>query len=117
MNSSSSLLPLCSLLLLFTALALLKRYHLTRFSIDSTEIVETVNRSFDKAPLAVVPVFPSLPHGLENLDKIEKGLVKARLAIRHAIITHMHISTRKEEFIPRGVVYRNAYAFHQLSPQ
>lgn len=129
MNASSHSWPLCTILLLFITLALLKRHQSTEFHIYLTE---TVNGSSNKFPLAVAPVPLSVPmpstttkklnhisvhYGRENLRRIEKGLVKARLAIQQAIITHKHISTRKEEFVPRGPVYRNEYAFHQLSRQ
>lgn len=50
-----------------------------------------------------------------SLKIIEVGLAKARAAIREAIRTRRYMSKKKETFIPRGSVYRNPYAFHQLS--
>ncbi|KAA0050111.1 putative glycosyltransferase [Cucumis melo var. makuwa] len=44
---------------------------------------------------------------------IEEGLAEARAAIRQAIVTRNYTSEKEESFIPRGRVYRNAYAFHQ----
>lgn len=50
-----------------------------------------------------------------NLARIEADLVRARAAIREAIRTRKYSSDKNGSFIPRGSIYRNAYAFHQLS--
>lgn len=52
-----------------------------------------------------------------SLVRIEQELGEARVAIRRAIKRRNFtiITSEKEDFIPRGCVYRNAYAFHQLS--
>ena len=50
-----------------------------------------------------------------SAERIEEELAKARAAIRKAIITKNYTSDGKEIYIPRGSVYRNPYAFHQLS--
>ncbi|KAJ7956750.1 Exostosin family protein [Quillaja saponaria] len=49
------------------------------------------------------------------IKRIEEDLAESRAAIRRAIRTRKFSkSSKKEEsFIPRGCVYRNAYAFHQ----
>ncbi|KAF8084254.1 hypothetical protein N665_0727s0021 [Sinapis alba] len=44
---------------------------------------------------------------------IEEGLVKSRVAIREAMRSKKYASEKEETFVPRGTVYRNAYAFHQ----
>ncbi|TYH12412.1 hypothetical protein ES288_A06G065500v1 [Gossypium darwinii] len=48
-----------------------------------------------------------------SLEKVEEGLAKARAAIREAIIVRNYTSYKKETFVPRGIIYRNPYAFHQ----
>ncbi|OUZ99840.1 Exostosin-like [Macleaya cordata] len=47
-----------------------------------------------------------------SLEKIEEGLAKAREAIRQAVRSRNY-SSDGQDFIPRGIVYRNPYAFHQ----
>ncbi|KAK1323546.1 putative glycosyltransferase [Acorus calamus] len=44
---------------------------------------------------------------------MEKSLARARAAIRRAAMNKNYTSNRKQSFIPRGAIYRNAYAFHQ----
>ncbi|TYJ29251.1 hypothetical protein E1A91_A06G058300v1 [Gossypium mustelinum] len=48
-----------------------------------------------------------------SLEKVEEGLAKARAAIREAILVRNYTSYKKETFVPRGIIYRNPYAFHQ----
>ena len=50
---------------------------------------------------------------MSHEKQIEKGLARARAAIREAIRTRNYTSGKEETFIPRGDVYRNPYAFHQ----
>ena len=51
-----------------------------------------------------------------GMKRIEEDLARARATIRKAIRTRNYTSHDNEEsFIPRGCIYRNAYAFHQLS--
>ncbi|KAL1189137.1 putative glycosyltransferase [Cardamine amara subsp. amara] len=47
---------------------------------------------------------------------IEKGLAKSRAAIREAVRWKKHASDKEETFIPRGAVYRNAFASVSFSP-
>lgn len=50
-----------------------------------------------------------------RLERVDADLAQARAAIRKAILTRNVTSedSRDQDFIPRGSVYRNAYAFHQ----
>ncbi|KAH0970270.1 hypothetical protein GBA52_022426 [Prunus armeniaca] len=50
-----------------------------------------------------------------SLERIEEDLAQARAAIREAIQSRNYKSERTETFIPRGSIYKNPYAFHQLS--
>ncbi|KAF8400601.1 hypothetical protein HHK36_013900 [Tetracentron sinense] len=49
-----------------------------------------------------------------SLKRIEEGLARARAAIRKAVRSRNYTSYKEETFIPRGSIYRNPYAFHQL---
>ena len=46
-----------------------------------------------------------------SVTQIEHSLARARAAIRTAARTRRYISPHHESFIPRGVIYRNPYAF------
>ncbi|GLT29659.1 hypothetical protein SLA2020_045100 [Shorea laevis] len=50
-----------------------------------------------------------------SLERIEDGLAAARAAILEAIRLRNYTSKKEETFILRGDIYRNPYAFHQLS--
>lgn len=51
-----------------------------------------------------------------SFDVVEEGLAKARASIREAILSRNHSNSGKQEdFIPKGSIYRNPHAFHQLS--
>ena len=50
-----------------------------------------------------------------NSERIEEDLVRARAVILKAVHLHNFTSEKEEIFIPRGSIYRNAYAFYQLS--
>ncbi|KAG6769312.1 hypothetical protein POTOM_024936 [Populus tomentosa] len=50
-----------------------------------------------------------------GFERIEDGLARARDAILRAIRSRNSSSYKKGSYIPRGVIYRNQYAFHQLS--
>lgn len=52
---------------------------------------------------------------IQKRGGIEKGLTNARASIRRAILSRNYSSSEGEEFVPRGAVYRNPYAFYQLS--
>ena len=45
--------------------------------------------------------------------QIEKGLARARAAIKETIRSRNYTSGKEETFIPRADVYRNPYAFHK----
>ncbi|XP_037497758.1 probable glycosyltransferase At5g20260 isoform X2 [Jatropha curcas] len=48
-----------------------------------------------------------------SLERVENGLAKVRASIREAIKTQNYSSYKEETYIPRGILYRNPYAFHQ----
>lgn len=50
------------------------------------------------------------------IEILEEGLAKARAAIRSASRFRRSTSNRStsESYVPKGSVYRNPYAFHQL---
>ncbi|KAJ6699832.1 EXOSTOSIN HEPARAN SULFATE GLYCOSYLTRANSFERASE -RELATED [Salix purpurea] len=50
-----------------------------------------------------------------GFESIEDGLARARDAILRAIRSRNSSSYKKGSYIPRGVIYRNQDAFHQLS--
>lgn len=50
-----------------------------------------------------------------SLERIEEDLAKARASILEAIQSKNYSSEKEESFIPRGSIYKNPYAFHQLS--
>lgn len=45
----------------------------------------------------------------------EYGLARARAAIWQASRSHSYVSNKEEGFVPRGSIYLNPRAFHQLS--
>ncbi|KAI3995637.1 hypothetical protein MKX01_028358 [Papaver californicum] len=47
------------------------------------------------------------------LQRIDNDLARARAAIWKAVRTRNYTSNKVEDFIPRGAIYRNPYAFHQ----
>lgn len=53
--------------------------------------------------------------GSSRLLRIEEDLAEARAAIRGAIRRRNFTSEKEDIFVPKGCVYRNAYAFHRLS--
>ncbi|KAJ6363260.1 hypothetical protein OIU78_003438 [Salix suchowensis] len=60
----------------------------------------------------VVQINTKMKTGFES---IEDGLARARDAILRAIRSRNSSSYKKGSYIPRGVIYKNQYAFHQLS--
>lgn len=57
-------------------------------------------------------------HGMKNmtsLEKIEEGLARARALIQQAIRSKKYTTTMKQSFVPKGSIYLNPHAFHQLS--
>lgn len=54
-------------------------------------------------------------HKKSRIETMEEGLARARAAIRKATRMRNYTSYKKESFVPRGSIYINPYAFHQLS--
>ncbi|XAR70994.1 Xylogalacturonan beta-1,3-xylosyltransferase [Bertholletia excelsa] len=48
-----------------------------------------------------------------KVERVERGLARAREAIKKAVRTRRYQSDKVQIFIPRGSVYRNPFAFHQ----
>ncbi|XP_072954234.1 probable glycosyltransferase At5g20260 [Typha angustifolia] len=119
--SNAYLLPLSALLLLLLLLVTFAIFDHRRGFAEFHDNL-TVNNNTHQPLFAVSSSSLSSPlkdktHSLHNADHtgghIEEGLGKARRSIRRAILSHNYTSNKEEKFIPRGVVYRNAYAFHQ----
>lgn len=58
-------------------------------------------------------------HGRKNLtslERIEDGLARARASIQEAILSTTAVN-EKQSFVPKGDIYLNPHAFHQLSLQ
>lgn len=50
----------------------------------------------------------------DQFEKREESLARARAAIKKAARTRTYTSYKEESYVPRGSVYINPYAFHQL---
>ncbi|KAK7292031.1 hypothetical protein RIF29_07660 [Crotalaria pallida] len=48
-----------------------------------------------------------------SLDRVEQGLAEARASIREAIRLRNYTLSKPLNFIPKGSLYRNPFAFHQ----
>ncbi|KAF5186717.1 Exostosin-like [Thalictrum thalictroides] len=81
--------------------------HLSNEFLNDTTVITTTNSGVSNTTY--------IPRIREksSLNKLEDGLARARTAIREAIRRRNYTSHKKEDFIPRGPVYRNPYAFHQ----
>ncbi|TKY58124.1 glycosyltransferase protein [Spatholobus suberectus] len=55
----------------------------------------------------------SIRRGRSRFMSIEKGLTRARSAIREAARKRSYASFQEGDFLPMGSVYRNPFAFHQ----
>lgn len=53
-------------------------------------------------------------HEMSYSWRIEKGLARARRSIKEAARSRSCRSNTEDEFVPRGSIYINPYAFHQL---
>jgi xylogalacturonan beta-1,3-xylosyltransferase len=49
---------------------------------------------------------------MTSLDRVEESLAEARASIRKAIMSRNYSGN---QFVTKGSIYRNPYAFHQLS--
>jgi xylogalacturonan beta-1,3-xylosyltransferase len=65
--------------------------------------------------LVLVRVTLLLGQKKTDFERIEEGLAQARAAIYRAIRSQNSSSYKEGSYIPRGSMYRNQYAFHQLS--
>nr|VDC86997.1 unnamed protein product [Brassica oleracea] len=60
-----------------------------------------------------VTLTPGAQKKEKKRNRIEEGLAKSRAAIREAMRSKKYAFEKEKTFVPRGTVYRNAYAFHQ----
>ncbi|XP_011017849.1 PREDICTED: probable glycosyltransferase At5g20260 [Populus euphratica] len=115
------------MLLPVVVLALLIVYFSSPLNQNSTNTVgyfssfSTSNTVYTKASELVFESSqpsPSQPHQLptqikRGREKIEDGLARARAAILDAARMRNYTSYKEGTYIPKGVIYRNPYAFHQ----
>ncbi|XP_026661942.2 probable glycosyltransferase At5g20260 [Phoenix dactylifera] len=122
MSWNSSFMPLL-LLFLLLSLAIFNQLHFHGFH----SFLSSLGNSHE--PFFFSPFTSNSPPGHEDLQAppndtarlskrvkvgiIEEGLARARNSIRHAALARNYTTSKVEDFIPRGAVYRNAHAFHQ----
>ncbi|TKY54804.1 glycosyltransferase protein [Spatholobus suberectus] len=115
------LLPLFFPILLFIFFTHLKGNHLSfefpNFSLSSIKGITTHVQPHGQ----FLALYRSFEHSIKkrtSLDSVEEGLAQARASIREAILSRNHSNSGKQEnFVPKGSIYRNPYAFHQLSSE
>ncbi|KAL9442181.1 hypothetical protein AB3S75_020652 [Citrus x aurantiifolia] len=116
--SCHSLFLLLSTFLLLTIIL----FYISSFNQKDFTDIFTLSTSFNHEPktIQITPRVNIPPSNStknikkkSNLARIEADLVRARAAIREAIRTRKYSSDKNGSFIPRGSIYRNAYAFHQ----
>ncbi|XP_031261396.1 probable glycosyltransferase At5g20260 [Pistacia vera] len=130
-STKISLIPaliLLPLLLIFHLSPLNLQNNLTNFlysSINYTHIKTNHENLLSSSSAAAFPALKSIGGNLatvtsnrrkrkrSSLERLEDDLARARAAIYEAIRSHNYSSTKPQTYIPRGDVYRNAYAFHQ----
>ncbi|KAJ8765403.1 hypothetical protein K2173_012100 [Erythroxylum novogranatense] len=74
---------------------------------------ETLQPSSASVPLRQVSSAYNVRKIRSSSSRVEDGLARARAAIREAVRSKNYSSYKKQIYIPTGVVYRNAVAFHQ----
>lgn len=52
---------------------------------------------------------------MTSLEKIEEDLAQTRALIQRAIRSKKSTTNMKQSFVPKGSIYLNPHAFHQLS--
>ncbi|XAR70995.1 Xylogalacturonan beta-1,3-xylosyltransferase [Bertholletia excelsa] len=93
------------LLLCFTFLLQIKHFHVSAF-ISREALQETY---FPSNPTT----YSTLLNQKKKVERVERGLARAREAIQTAVRMRSYESDKVESFVPRGSVYRNPFAFHQ----
>ncbi|XP_050219273.1 probable glycosyltransferase At5g11130 [Mercurialis annua] len=103
-----------SLIFLFFFLATINHQHhliITNISLNHTK---TSYKHYQQAIVFSVSNISSTNVLQKSpLVKLEEGLARARAAILKASRTRNYSSYKQENFIPRGSIYVNPYAFHQ----
>ncbi|XP_011020204.1 PREDICTED: probable glycosyltransferase At5g20260 [Populus euphratica] len=81
---------------------------------NTTQVLPQVGSPLTSTNIALNNSIVSHTKKKSSIERIEADLVNARVAIQEAIRRKNYTLTEKEDtFIPRGSMYRNAYAFHQ----
>ncbi|KAJ0031247.1 hypothetical protein Pint_13799 [Pistacia integerrima] len=93
---------------------------ITSFSInrDSNDTTSPQNSSPIFSPTIIYKSSKHKASKIKNksrVKRIEADLARARDAIRRAVQLQNYTSEKEEKFPPKRSVYKNAYAFHQLS--
>ncbi|ESW27056.1 hypothetical protein PHAVU_003G169900 [Phaseolus vulgaris] len=115
----SMLFPLFLPILLFIFITHLKGNHLSvDFPYFSLSTIKDITTQVQPHVQSLAnSAYRSLDHSIKkrtSFDVVEEGLAKARASIQEAIRSGNHNSSgNQEDFIPKGSIYRNPYAFHQ----
>ncbi|KAK7330050.1 hypothetical protein VNO77_24235 [Canavalia gladiata] len=120
--TTSLLLPLFFSILLFIPLAPLKGSLLSIFPFSISTTKDSITTQIQPhAQFLANSAYKSFEHRassrikeMTSLDMVEEGLAQARASIREAILSRNHSNSwKKQNFVPRGSIYRNPYSFYQ----
>ncbi|XP_022731259.1 probable glycosyltransferase At5g20260 [Durio zibethinus] len=112
--SCSSTLLLFPTFLLLILLCFSPTNQIKNLSIPFPSFFTTfTNENSNPSPSPSIPSHNVVSKKKSSSERVEADLASARAAIQKAIRTRNYTSDKEETFIPRGCMYRNAYAFHQ----
>lgn len=77
--------------------------------------LSSIDKTNELIGFRIWPIKPGIyeKRGPVTLKSVEEDLARSRAAISKAVLWNKYISHKKEVYVPRGSLYRNAYAFHQ----